>query len=447
MKFAFRGYGIVLRFPKARLNSLVRTRPPLWGQLTNRLEAQTLRKITVISPFYDPEIDVLKRLRRTWPAAALTIVAQEKYATLAGKKLDKLFTDGKKDRLLAARPKPGRRLHAKAFAFETREATFWMTGSPNATLAALDGRNSEAAIWFRSNERAEVLLEDEQLRFEEIQPSTFEAGTEQEPVSEQTVYELKLRTAVLSEYRVLECIFEANYDINDITLRIQNYNEAHPALSIPIRRSGGKVVFDLTENQVGQIRTAAICQAKGENARGLEVLSNPVALVQLYQLLRERPAHGSGRNALQIISETGENLVPYIDSLGSVREAVEFFDHCSIRFQDGDDTFRKHNGGKWMPRDPFKPDTPVNWLDIPSGNSADDLREAILNFVERHQWEKLSKHVRRGNLNGLPNFLDIFRTLNGVLLTYHHRTMGQSGPVIPFGFITKHIMSNLVVRV
>lgn len=61
-----------------------------------------------------------------------------------------------------------------------------------------------------------------------------------------------------------------------------------------------------------------------------------MALVQLYQLLRERPARGGGRNPLQTIAETGENLVPYIDSLGSVREAVEFFDHCSIRFQDGE---------------------------------------------------------------------------------------------------------------
>jgi hypothetical protein len=97
----------------------------------------------------------------------------------------------------------------------------------------------------------------------------------------------------------------------------------------------------------------------------------------------------------------------------------------------------------WKPRDPFKPDTPPNWLNIPVGGSADDLRAAILDFVERHQWQKLYKQVKRGNLNGLPNFLDIFRTLNGLLFTYHARVMGSAGAVIPFGFVTTYVMTNL----
>jgi hypothetical protein len=87
-------------------------------------------------------------------------------------------------------------------------------------------------------------------------------------------------------------------------------------------------------------------------------------------------------------------------------------------------------------------DTPPEWLNIPAGGTAKDLQIAIWDFVERHQWEKLYKHVRRGNLNGLPNFLDIFRTLNGLLLTYHSRVV-ESAPVVNFGFVTNGIMSNL----
>jgi hypothetical protein len=82
-------------------------------------------------------------------------------------------------------------------------------------------------------------------------------------------------------------------------------------------------------------------------------------------------------------------------------------------------------------------------LNAPIGGSANDLRKAITEFVERHQRQKLYKHVKRGNLNGLPNFLDIFRTLNGLLFTYHRRIMGSAGAIIPFGFITTHIMTNL----
>jgi hypothetical protein len=46
-------------------------------------------------------------------------------------------------------------------------------------------------------------------------------------------------------------------------------------------------------------------------------------------------------------------------------------------------------------------------LSQPIDNTADNLREAVWRFVTRHQHEKLEKHVRRGNLNGFPNFLDI----------------------------------------
>jgi hypothetical protein len=102
-----------------------------------------------------------------------------------------------------------------------------------------------------------------------------------------------------------------------------------------------------------------------------------------------------------------------------------------------------HRSDLSKPRDPFKPDTPPNWLNMPLGGSEEDLRQAIREFVERHQYEKLYKHVRRGNLNGLPNFLDIFRTLNGLMLTYHTRIMGASGPIIPFGYVTSGIMTNI----
>jgi hypothetical protein len=126
-----------------------------------------------------------------------------------------------------------------------------------------------------------------------------------------------------------------------------------------------------------------------------------------------------------------------------VREAVEFFNHCSIRFFDGEAIGRGFRHDSWKQRDPFKPDTSPTWVNIPAGGSTGDLREAIWDFVERHQWEKLNKHVRRGNLNGLPNFLDIFRTLNGLLLTYHTRKLGGSDPIIPFGFVIRGIMINL----
>jgi hypothetical protein len=39
------------------------------------------------------------------------------------------------------------------------------------------------------------------------------------------------------------------------------------------------------------------------------------------------------------------------------------------------------------------------------------LREAIQDFVARHDRQKLRKHASRGNINGMDNFLDILTTL------------------------------------
>ena len=84
----------------------------------------------------------------------------------------------------------------------------------------------------------------------------------------------------------------------------------------------------------------------------------------------------------------------------------------------------------------------TQWLSEPIDNTVDNLREAVWGFVTRHQHEKLEKHVRRGNLNGLPNFLDIFRTLNGLLITFNRRTV-NGVPVIPHPFVTTGITRNL----
>jgi hypothetical protein len=250
-----------------------------------------------------------------------------------------------------------------------------------------------------------------------------------------------LYSAVLDDSGVLVCEVNVASGIDALTLRVRNYNEPLPVLSAPLRRRKGDTVsLELSETQIEQIRVAAVCDIKGVSGSGTEVVSNGVALVQVYHLLRERPGSHGGGNPLRRIEETGENLVSYVESLGSVREAVEFFNNCSIRFFDGEGSGRGSKGTFWRPRDPFKPDAPPNWLNIRLGGSPADLRAAIEDFVERHQSDRLYRHVRRANLNSLSNFLDIFRTLNSLLFAYHYRTAPGVGPIIPFGVVTRYVM-------
>jgi HKD family nuclease len=429
--------------PSGEVELLHSYRKPLWAQIQKRLQELNVRKIALVAPFFDPDLAFLKKLRSHWPEASLVVIAQEDYATLPGSNLSKILT--KKDNLFAAEIKLGRRLHAKAFAFETSKGTYWITGSANATTAAFEGCNMETVLWFQTKEGADTIFNDGPFELKKIVPEQFVAGKEQEPRNDSTPPgSLTLHVALLGTEGTLDCQANGLEYIRNISLRVRNFNEPTPVLSFPLKFDAkGFASIPLDESQMAQLRGAALCQLKGINAKGHDELSNEVALAQLHQLLKERGSRSGPRNALQTIAETGENLVPYVDSLGSVREAVEFFDHCSIHFFDGETTGRDFRHDFWKQRDPFKPDTPPTWVNVPAGSSAEDLRKAIWQFVERHQREKLNKHVRRGNLNGLPNFLDIFRTLNSLLLTYHTRKLGSSDPIIPFGFVTHGIMINL----
>jgi HKD family nuclease len=423
---------------------------PLWSEIERRLAPLEVLKITVLSPFFDRDIALLKRIRERWQGAEFTVVAQPKYSNLPAHELVDLFSDGGTGRLIAATPAPGRRLHAKALAFETTAGTFWLAGSANATLAALDGRNTEASLWFSTEEQSGAIFESDSLTIRELNPIDFVPGTDEEPKNLEVKVvadDLSLSSVTLHEDGAIALSFDVAQSVEHVTLRIRNFNEELPVLSLPIHNlQGGKERITLDENQVGQIRGAAICELKGRG-EGKDKHSNAVVLVQLNHLLRDRKSGGYGRNPLKNISETGEDLVPHLDSFGSVRDAIEFLNHCSIKFDDGETRSGGFGPPTWKPRDPFKGDTPTHWLSIPIENGSENLRNAIWDFVERHQKEKLEKHVRRGNLNGLPNFLNIFRTLNALLLVFNSRQLESNVPVIPHPFVTTGLQRNLALLI
>ncbi len=419
---------------------------PLWPEIDRRLEAFEVQRITVLAPFFDSDLALLKRMNERWPSAEMTVVAQPKYSNLPAQHFGELLDSGKNVRLLAATPPPGRRLHAKAIAFETLEGTFWLAGSANATLAALDGRNTEASLWFATEELAKAILASDDLTIQELDPSEFVPGTYEEPKNQENVAAaspLHLDLVTLREDGTIVVRSRADQELEDVALRIRNFNEELPALSLPLRDARrGEARIKLEDSQIGQIRGTAICELKGILG-GKEKLSNRVSLIQMNQLFRERDAGGGSRNPLRKIAETGEGLVSQLDSLGSVREAVEFLSHCSIKFDDGETNTKGIGSTIWKPRDPFKSDIPTHWLSIPIQNATEELRDAVWGFVQRHQKEKLEKHIRRGNLNGLSNFLDIFRTLNGLLLAFNGRKLEGDPPVIPHPYVTVGMQRNL----
>lgn len=420
---------------------------PLWPEVERLLEGREIERIFILSPFFDDRLDFLKKIQGRWPSVPISIVAQQKYSTLPASELATLFKSSPiKHQLFQAKPqKMGRPVHAKAIAFETDKGTSWLTGSANATRAAVEGLNTETCLWFTTQEGPDYLFKSDNIDIETIDPAVFQSGKQDNPEDLKTEekFPLNLRSAILDQDGVLTLDYETPPDTTNLVLRIRNFNERDPLFSIKVDPQ----TIRLEHKRMSDIRGTAFCQLSGV-LNGQPVTGNIVALIQLNYLFRDRDGSGGGSGSnLNIIRDTGKGLIPHLDTLASPAEAIEFLNNCNIRFNDGG----SHGGfgrENWNERDPFKTDNPPGWSLSLSQKEANDLRNAIRNFIERHQKEKLEKHIKRGNINGLANFMDIFRTLNSILITYHTRKVENSNdPVIPFGFVLSFVRKNIEILI
>jgi hypothetical protein len=100
-----------------------------------------------------------------------------------------------------------------------------------------------------------------------------------------------------------------------------------------------------------------------------------------------------------------------------------------IKFNDGGGGLPVGRKFRLRLRDPFHADSAPEWL-LRHKGEADDLASAIMDFVERHIKGRLVKHARRGNVNGMENFLDVFAAIVRLLYVYHVRGVVKRGGVI-----------------
>jgi hypothetical protein len=105
-----------------------------------------------------------------------------------------------------------------------------------------------------------------------------------------------------------------------------------------------------------------------------------------------------------------------------MREVIEYLRNLSIHYSSGEE-------GRQLPRigfrvkahDPFRPNTVPDW--ITQAREKSSLKEALYAFLERHESRVLWRHIRKGNINGLPNYLDVFRVMIRLLFVYYRRNI------------------------
>jgi hypothetical protein len=307
-----------------------------------------------------------------------------------------------------------RRVHAKLFAWRGKAGSGCLAGSANFTSAAFHGRNIEAGLLIEGARSLVEKLFDNDLSKRPISPDDFEPGDKSPPEDEEwTPPPISISSAVLDEFGRLTVNFRNRLSepIKSLRVTLRTPGEKNPRVSIPVHAaSQGTVEVVPPEDKLsdahGTLLAALVAQVSGER-----IESPAVWIIQEGRLTYEGGEGSSSPKGR--IEETGEGLPEYLDEIGNrqgVAAIAEALARLNIRFHDG-------TGGAWGRRkfriritDPFESNRIPDWLIQAKAESA-DLREAIQDFVARHDRQKLRKHASRGNINGMDNFLDILTTL------------------------------------
>ena len=392
----------------------------IWDRLVQHMGDDEPKEFIILSPFHDSDVDLCRRVVRRCPRAQVELIVQQGYTRLSVGQLKPLPTVH-----LSEIQNTSRRVHAKLIAWRGGVRGGCVVGSANFTSAAFDGRNVEACLLLSEPEALLDALFDQQLSKRPIALDDFEAGTDEEPGPPQEPQrELRLASAILDAKGRLRVHYSHGIQPPPASLRValRVPGEALPRVSMSLRSAAAYATetLVLSDDALADAHGTVLATLVADDG-GVRVESLPVWVIQEHRLTYE-PAEGTTSSKGRI-EETGEGLPAFLDELGSrdgMAAVVEYLRHLNIRFHDGGATGPVRRQFRLKIRDPFRADQAPDWLDH-GKKQVEDLERAILDFVERHQKRRLCRHISRGNINGVENFLDIFRTLVELMYRYHRR--------------------------
>jgi hypothetical protein len=388
-----------------------------WPALGTLVNGGSPARLVVISPFYDPDLALLRRVRDQWPTCRVEIHAQQGHGNLAAKKLPDTCPNAHLFDLECE----NRRLHAKLIAWQVGDSVECLVGSANFTTAAWDRRNVEACLRLRNVGRQIEKLFDHDVRRHPIPPAEFTPGQEEppDPGPPESDDRPRVTSACLNSDGVLHVRYvnPLHASTDALLLELSDWRGTDPVRSEgvhPHHPEGDAQVVVKPESLAGchgALTVSLTAQIGNDRRMGI-----PCWVIQEGCLTRE--VAGAGRDSRQRqIEETGQGLTTYLDDLlreAKIEDVIEYLRRLHIRFDDG---MPQRGGGasRRYPRDPFRPDAPADWLARIPDTRREDLWRAIEEFANRHEKSCLRRHARRGHLDGMRNFLDVFVTLCGLL--------------------------------
>jgi hypothetical protein len=405
----------------------------LWDWVTAKVGNERPQKIQIVSPFYDSDLGLLRRLRKRWPDCPVEITAQQNTSNLP---VDVLSGFGKGIRLFDLPSEDSRRLHAKLLVVSLGGNSLCLAGSANFTEAAFDGGNVETCLAWRAEGDVVKPLFQAEFSRKAVVASEFEPGREQPPADDATpAPPLRIRSCVLDESGRLSVSYSvvAEMKADSATFALKHYSERDWAFTGPVKvTASGLEEFVLPPELSGGF-SGSVLGYLVASKDGVFQTSVPMWLIQEHKLTHE-PTEGGGNSGKEAeVRETGRGLVEHLDEVGSQRgqaELIRQLMELNIRYQDESRWGAKGRGFRVKVNDPYHPDTVPDWLKV-SREHFPQLEQALYGFADRHQRHVLERHERKGNINGLANFIDVMVATSKLLFVWLRRGVLKQHWVTP----------------
>ncbi len=397
----------------------------LWPVITDWLGSKPADEVTVLSPFYDWDLSLVRRVREAWPKCRLRIIAQQQTSLLPTQLLTKALAVQLHELIGGM----GRRLHAKLCVVQQGERALIIAGSANFTRAAFDGNNVEAClIWEGVPEDCEKLF-GKGLSIRPIAAENFESGDESSPEDSTEPHQevpLRIHSAILDNDGVLRIDFAPlagqQAPVLADVFAPANKNGHEPLASMRLRvGSDGRAEAQWSERiDMGSGSALQIRLRCGDSLGAL------AWLVQESTLTR----HTGGDDVVSaretVLQETGRGLAEHLDELGATQgfaSVIAYLERLNIRFHEVRETHLASRSFTVKPHDPFQHDEVAEWLkpEMMNNDSREKLSAALLDFVSRHEKKIVRRHARYPSLAGVKNLLDVVRTCVKLLYVYWER--------------------------
>ncbi len=413
----------------------------IWGKIIKELAGKNISKVTAISPFFDKELYMLKKIAQQWPKAKIDLISQQNTGNLDS---SHILKSGKNITLYELLVPEHRRLHAKLLSFRFGQKCLAVAGSANLTKAALLNGNIETCFFFYLPSKSIEELFKKDIKKKKMSPADFESGNETPPKpADEDMDTLQLHSCIQISDDSINIVYSVSFDneVDHLSCEIMNSIQMKPLCSIQMPfandvRKKSKTL-KISKNITSQFQGTVLCRLTA-TIKGKRILSVPSWLVQELSLTYTPSGYDPSSASEREIRETGSGLIEALDARiqeEGIASTIDYLNNLNIPFHGEKGKGRVvRNILKY--RNPHQNGQEVDWSTF-FQNDADGLKEALSDFVDRHQHKVLHKHANAGNINGLGNFIDVFETCNRLLYVYGKREVISKFWVV--GKITENI--------